>query len=108
MNNKLRNRLIWGNINNLIWIAFSFLSYQNNIANALYAIKDNNATIKGISQNLFSTNIITTQGTQTITNLPWVFTFLTIFFNFFILLTSMINRKALKKGTYNVVANEKV
>lgn len=104
---SLRNWLISVNINSLITIYSSFLIYQGNIAGALSDIKYNHATIKGISQNLFSTNIMTTQGTQTITNMPMVFTFLTISFNIFILLTSIINRKALKKGIHNVVANEK-
>ncbi|MFF2875173.1 hypothetical protein ACFVR2_02505 [Gottfriedia sp. NPDC057991] len=107
MKKSLRNWLIWGNINSLIFIYSSSISYQNHISNALYTIKDNEETIKGISQNLFSTNIITTQGTQTITNTPMVIGFLAICFNIFILLTSMINRKVLKKGTYNVEVDEK-
>lgn len=71
----------------------------------MYTLKDNEATIKGISQNLFSTNIITTQGIQTITNTPMVIGFLAICFNIFILLISMINRKSLKKGTDNLEAD---
>ncbi len=99
MNKRLRNSLINGNVSGLLFIYASSLNYKCRLSDALFFIKDDGATIKGLSQNLFSTNIITTQGTQTITNTPMVIATPVICTNIIILLSSMIWSKFQKKRT---------
>ena len=106
MNKRLRNSLINGNISGLLFIYASSLTYRGRLSDALYYIKDDDATIKGLSQNLFSTNIITTRGTQTITNTPMVIAILVICINIIILLSSMIWSKFQKKRPNTVETKE--